>query len=344
MSRYILITGACGGIGSVLTSDLVQSGNKVLAIDDLSSGDWSNIPDHELVEKKTMDILSDDFAELPWDEFTHIIHLAAISSLPECQTNPQKAFDINFGGTVKTATLALKSRNLSCFINASTSAIYESNKDLPFAEDDSVRPHLVYSQSKFFAENYLEALRVDHSFPSISLRFFNVFGPMQSYARKSPPLLNYLVRMAFLNETPTLHSDGHQARDYIDVKDICNAIEYSLDIGHIDESAIFNLSSGQVMTVNEIVDLVSEALNLKIDPLYRSSERLWEGYPSLSQGKYPLNSDVVKAETEKVSVGNSEKFQKLTGWSPSSNQKQKLKLRAKEAYSHILKMESDRVE
>lgn len=335
MSNYILVTGACGGIGSVLVELLLSRGDKVLAIDNLSSGDWSNISYAEGLETRTIDILSDEFEKLPWEDFTHVIHLAAISSLPECQIDPPKAMEVNFLGTVKTATLATKSPNLKTFVNASTSAIYESNKSIPFRESDPVSPHLIYSQSKFFAENFLEALRKDHGFPAISLRFFNVFGPMQNYARKSPPLLNYLVRQAHLNQKPILHSNGLQARDYIDVGDICNAIVLSLQMGLLNNQAIFNLSSGLTLSVNQIVDLVQESLDYKFACEFRTSEKLWNGYPELINSNFPLNDSVVIAETEKISVGDSLLFQQLTGWSPNINQKELLILRAQQASTYM---------
>ena len=97
----ILVSGACGGIGSHLIPRLISQGHQVLAIDDLSSGDWSNLQDHPNLEKITLDITDQgSVADLGANNtFQYLFHLAALSSLPECQINPARAFEVNFLGT-----------------------------------------------------------------------------------------------------------------------------------------------------------------------------------------------------------------------------------------------------
>lgn len=316
----IIITGAAGGIGSVLTTKLVESGHEVWAIDDCSSGSWDNITvKSSQFHAITASILDPALNELlPWTEAQTVIHLAAISSLPECQSDPVRAFSINVTGTLQVAQWSRQSERLTRFINASTSAVYEGVREQPFHEDMIVAPHLVYSQTKLVAERYLSALRRDTGFPAVSFRFFNVFGPMQDYRRKSPPLLNYLVREIVNGRPPQLHSNGTQARDYIGVDDIVEALTIATT-HEFGERDVFNLCSGHKLSVLDFVDLSREALGHSVEPVFRSSERLWEGYPELFAGRFPLAPAVVVAETEKDSLGSPLAFQQETGWLPRTS-------------------------
>lgn len=335
--RTIFVTGAAGGIGSVLVPHLAKQGDQVICLDDLSSGSWKNIQDHPNVEFVTGSILDLDLLnELNWEEFTHIIHLAAISSLPACQINPGLAISTNVQGTANIAQLAtLKSKKLKLFINASTSAVYESNKEQPLTEDLQIEPHLIYPLTKKFTEELLFAMSKDYKFPCISFRFFNVFGPMQDYERKSPPLLNYLVREMINNSQPILHSDGNQARDYISVNDICDGIQVALN-HEFSKYENFNLCSGQQFSVNEIVEIVSNSLKTNIDPVFRSAEKLWNAYDELFAGHFPLDKGAVENETLKSSLGSSEKFTAHTGWRPATNQSELIGQTALLARDHIL--------
>jgi len=337
-SQNILVTGAAGGIGSVLVPYLEARGYYVFCLDDLSSGSWKNFPDSEKNKKITGSILDENIVlNLPWEDFDFVIHLAAISSLPACQINPAKALAVNMEGTALIANLARsRSKNLKLFINASTSAVYESNKQSPLTEDLLIQPHLVYPLTKKFTEDFLAAMNNDYGFPCISFRFFNVFGPMQDYARKSPPLLNYLVREFLLGNKPMLHSNGEQARDYISVEDICLGIGAAL-ISKFEKYENFNLCSGQQFSVNKIVSVVQSALEIDISPNFRSADMLWDSYDELFDGRFPLFKSAVEAETLKSSVGSCEKYSKMTNWQPDSKQENLLFKTAIQAKEHINK-------
>lgn len=337
-SKNILVTGAAGGIGSVLVPYLATRDAELYCLDDLSSGSWINVKDQANIHKITGSILDDAvLGELPWNQFTHVIHLAAISSLPACQLDPGLAFAINVQGTAKIANFARsKSKNLELFINASTSAVYESNKESPLTENLEIAPHLVYPQTKKFTEDYFFAMNRDYDFPVISFRFFNVFGPMQDYARKSPPLLNYLVREFLAGNKPMLHSNGEQARDYIAVDDICRGVEVALDM-KFKKYENFNLCSGQQFSVNQIVNIVQDALNIQITPNFRSADKLWNAYDDLFIGPFPLHKSAVEAETLKSSIGSSERYSQLSNWVPNSNQKDLIFKTTLLAKNHMLK-------
>ena len=187
------ITGAAGGIGSCLADNLFELGFEIVLVDDLSSGQISNFKIIDNIESlNKIDIRDEEKLLKVFNGCTHIIHLAAISSLAACQLNPSQAMAINVGGTASVSSVANKLG--AALIFASTSAIYENNHITPFSEEQSTSPNLVYPLSKKFSEEIINALSATNGLNFVILRFFNVFGPRQDVKRTNPPLVNYLIR------------------------------------------------------------------------------------------------------------------------------------------------------
>ena len=316
----ILVSGACGGIGSHLIPRLISQGHQVLAIDDLSSGDWSNLQDHPNLEKITLDITDQGaVADLGANNsFQYLFHLAALSSLPECQINPARAFEVNFLGTTNLVKLAKTQSDFRNFIFASTSAVYENNSEIPFVESAAVTPSLVYPQSKLFSENYLEAESKLCSFPSTIVRIFNVFGDFQNSTRKSPPILNYIVKEISEGRTPTLHGDGEQKRDFISVDDVTEFFA-SLLFAPNKRADKVNLSRGQLVSVNEIYSWVLSGLESNTKASYASPTDLWNSYSEMFEGTFPLDKEFVANEVGKISLGDPTKLREQYGWSSSQD-------------------------
>lgn len=309
----ILITGAAGGIGSTLGFYLYKKGHQLTLIDNLRNGYLENLTiDNETFGKFYNLSICDDLNNVIQDEYDCIIHLAAITALPDCETNPVETININVSGTMNILECARK-WNVPHLIFASTSAVYENNKEQVFTEDLEINPRLWYSLSKKMAEEVCESYRKNYNMNITTLRFFNVFGPRQDIHRKNPPLLNYLVREIKKGNTPMLHSNGEQKRDYIHVDDVVSLIDNCLEKKPSDT---FNVCTGSLISVNDIVRYVSEIFQSEIKPTYRDASKLWDTYPQLFSGFYPLKKDIVAKETEKYSRGSYQKAKKVLGWEP----------------------------
>jgi nucleoside-diphosphate-sugar epimerase len=244
-----------------------------------------------------------------------LIHLAAITALPDCESNVRDTINVNVTGTTNIMECARK-WNVPHVIFASTSAIYENNKEKIFTENLEVNPRLWYSLSKKMAEEVCKSYRINYSMNITTLRFFNVFGPRQDIHRKNPPLLNYLVREIKQGKQPVLHSTGEQARDYIHVDDVVKLIDLCLGKKPDDT---FNVCTGSLLSVNQIVKYVCETFDSSIKPTYREALKLWDTYPDLFSGDYPLDKEIVAKETNKYSKGSYQKAKELLGWEPNTD-------------------------
>jgi len=310
----VLITGAAGGIGSLICESLSKHFDLIL-VDNFRNGFRENLPNHYVHE---IDICSKEFID-----FTNnikpdvILHLAAITSLPDCESNKLECIHVNVNGTVNVLEAA-RHADVQKIIFASTSAVYENNlpTESPFVESLQVSPLLFYSMSKKMAEDVCNSYIKNYDMNIITLRFFNIFGPNQDTKRKSPPLLNYLVKSVIDQVQPVLHSDGKQKRDYVSAYDLVELIKTILQKDTF-ESDCYNVASGATLSVKDIVCFVEDSLDTKVDPIFRSPNMLWDNYPVLFQTNKPLNKNVISKEANKFSLGCNEKLFKRFGWKPT---------------------------
>jgi nucleoside-diphosphate-sugar epimerase len=310
----ILITGCAGGIGSTLGYYLYNKGNTIIAVDNLSTGTKDNLFIDNVIYSKfyrcdirktedLIDIINDNKVDC-------VIHLAAITELAACEENPQECISVNVGGTASVLEAA-RITGVRKVIFASTSAVYENtfkpNPNAGLHEYEEVHPRLFYSVSKKMAEDVCDSYRVNYDMDITILRYFNVFGPRQDIHRRSPPLINYLVREYKAGRVPVLYSDGNQKRDYVHVDDVCRATELCINTSF----RLLNVCSGRVISVREIVKCVQTALNTTESPIYKDPAERWNVYPRLFEGKFPLKKKVVINETNKYCLGSSEDLETL---------------------------------
>lgn len=296
----ILITGGLGGIGSVLGPHLFSKGHNITALDNLSGGYIKNNFDGQ-------DFIRGDvnFAALPEilnaKKIDAIIHLAAITSLPQCEENPSQCYLTNTCGTLSVLEAARKNKTKVVF--ASTSAIYENNTTFPFLEEDLVSPTLSYPLSKKHAEDFCRSYTEKFDLDVTVLRLFNVFGPNQDIHRKSPPLINYIVKELCLGRRPTLHCSGDQKRDYVHVDDVCAAFEKSLTY----KGGTYNVCSGRTISVKEIYEIIKQELRSELGPEFKPPSNFWKGYDIF------INPELIAKEINKHSVGSNEKIYREMG-------------------------------
>jgi UDP-glucose 4-epimerase len=321
----ILVTGAAGGIGSLLSHQLHLSGYDIHLVDDLSNGYLHNLERYNLLRYLSRVDITDEVAiSGVFQDFNPdvVIHLAALTSLPQCQTNPAAAIQANLVGT---AVLLENARvfGVKLFIHTSTSAVYENTASETFNEDDVCRPTLIYPLVKLQSESLCKSYFDTYGLPTLIFRLFNVFGPWQDYERTSPPLFNYLVREYSFNRIPILHSTGEQSRDYLSVHSVVDAYLKALKIcvTYDFDSTVINLCSGSSISVKEIDRIVRDELDVKFNPTYVPSAQFWKSYEKLNKGKYPIKKEVIESEVNKLSKGDRNKAKNILDWEPQDNEK-----------------------
>ncbi len=314
----ILVTGAAGFISSQLSYRLYKEGHNVSLLDNFSYGHEDNL----IFEDKTFadeiyrkDIREIDFLDKLFKEknFDVIYHFAGITPLPDCQNNPSLAVDVNVRGTVILLELTRK-YGIKNFVFASTSAVYENNKDFPSVEDKVEKPTLIYPSTKYAAEQFCKAFHEAYNIPIVIFRFANVYGPHIDCLRTQPPVMGYIIRELFYDRQPILHSTGNQERDFIYVDDLIDLAVLVLKNKKYDT---LNVSTGKTITINKITDIIKKNMNkTHIETKYVDVSNYWHNYPELYEKPYPINNELMENEVLKYTCLSNKRAYDNYGWSP----------------------------
>ena len=248
----VVVTGGAGFIGSHIAGALAARGDEVIAIDDLSTGDRSNLDEGiELVE---LDIRSPEAARLVLDRRPDAIcHHAAQMSVSRSVADPLLDASINIQGSLNLLEAA---RQVGArFVFASTGgALYGDAGVLPTPESYPAWPVSPYGVSKLSVEHYLHFYRVEHGLPYVALRYSNVYGPRQN-PHGEAGVVAIFCRALFAGGAPVINGDGTNTRDYVYVADVVDANLRALTAevcGH------FNVGTGVETDVNELFRLIVE--------------------------------------------------------------------------------------
>lgn len=313
----IMITGAAGFIGSQLAHRLWADGHELILIDNFSYGKQDNLvfPDHDFTQEVIkMDIRDKEGVEglLKTGDVDYIYNIAGIAPLPDCQSNPQEAIDVNLTGFVNILENARK-YGVKKVIQASTNAMYENETEFPTVEDKFAVPTLIYPNTKYCAERFAESFCRTYGMNVTCIRFANVYGPHIDCLRKQPPFVAYMIRELFYDRVPVFHSDGNQRRDYIYVDDL---IELAIAVQNGEGFDAVNCSSMTNYSVNEMYKIVCDIMGKDISPEYASDAHYWEKYPELFEGCYKIKESILKDEINKYSLCDNSYALKKYGWAP----------------------------
>ena len=247
----IIITGAAGFIGSQLAHKLWQMGHQLILIDNFSYGKEDNLKfdDHSFADEIIrMDVRDREgiASLLKSGDVDYIYNIAGIAPLPDCQSNPQDAIEVNVIGLVNILENA-RIYGVKKVIQASTNAIYENELTFPTKETDFKLPTLIYPNTKYVAERFAQSYCDTYGMNVTCLRFANVYGPHIDCLRKQPPFVAYMIRELYYDRTPIFHSDGNQRRDYIYVDDL---IDLAIRVQSTEGFDCVNVSSNSNYSVN----------------------------------------------------------------------------------------------
>jgi nucleoside-diphosphate-sugar epimerase len=254
MARY-LVTGGAGFIGSNLTARLAESGERVRVIDNLSTGFWENLGElrgSDRVECITADIRDADAMLSACQGVEVVFHEAALGSVPRSVENPVESDSVNVNGTVTVLDAAVRA-GVRRVIFAASSAAYGDTPTLPKEESMPTSPLSPYAVTKVTCEAYMRVFATLHGLETVSLRYFNVFGPNQRPDGAYAAAIPRFVWAAIHGEPLTIYGDGETTRDFCYVQ---NAVDANLGAANASgplSGQIVNIAGGRRVSLNDLV-------------------------------------------------------------------------------------------
>jgi UDP-glucose 4-epimerase len=248
----VVVTGGAGFIGANLSRRLVERGDAVVVVDDLSTGDRDNLRDLDVtfVEGTILDAATLDTA---MRDASAVVHLAARPSVPRSISDPVASHLANASGTVEVLEAARRAGNLHVIV-ASSSSVYGANPTLPKREDLATQPLSPYAASKLATESYALAYQQSFGLPALAFRFFNVFGPLQAAGHAYAAVVPAFVSAALEQRPLTVHGDGKQSRDFTYVDTVTEVIADALT-RRVTSAGPVNLAFG---TRTDLLSLIAE--------------------------------------------------------------------------------------
>jgi UDP-glucose 4-epimerase len=244
-----LVTGGAGFIGSHVVRALLADGLQVRVLDDLSTGSHENL-DGLPVDLRTADVLEAEAVRAAARGADHIVHLAAMISVPASLDNPAGCYRTNVVGSLNVLEAA-RQENVRRVVLASSCAVYGDHIGA-VAENAEVRPLSPYASSKWGMEDAARLYRNAFGLETACLRLFNVYGPRQDVASPYAAVIPIFAREMLAGRAVTIHGDGHQSRDFVYVEDVARAFRLAADAPQI--SGVFNIGAGQSVTILQLVE------------------------------------------------------------------------------------------
>jgi UDP-glucose 4-epimerase len=261
--NQVLVTGGAGFIGSHLVEALLRRGDRVRVLDNLSSGSLANLPP----ESEDLEFILGDIRERPllrnvMAGVRVVYHLAAMASVPMSLTDPGLCLAINGEGTLKVFEEAA-SAAARRLVYASTSAVYG---DLPGPHGEGLAPraNTPYAALKLLGENLAIFFQEQRGLDTVSLRYFNVYGPRQSPDGPDSGVIPRFIRQLSLGEPAVIYGDGEQTRDFIHVLDV---VEATILAGcSKDARGVYNIATGAPVSINRLASLLKDLCPGSRDP------------------------------------------------------------------------------
>ncbi len=260
-SQKLLVTGGAGFIGSHVVDSLLERGCEVIVLDIKTKEEAVNLC--EVMGKITYvegDIRDVGLVERLTKKSTHILHLAAVVSVPESIKDPSTSHDVNTTGTANVFEAA-RCGDVKRVVYASSAAVYGDVDVVPTGEESSKQPQSPYGLQKYVNEQYAKLYSEQFGLETVGLRLFNVFGSRQDPSSPYSGVISIFVKKLKNNESIKVHGDGSATRDFVHVSDVVQACLLAL----FDEKGsgeVFNVGSGHQTSINELIKTLEEVFNI----------------------------------------------------------------------------------
>lgn len=268
MARY-LVTGGAGFIGSHIVERLLKDDCFVRVLDNFSSGKKENL---EFTKgNKNFQLIKGDIRDYKTclgvtKEIDYVLHQAALRSVPKSMNDPQSYNEVNIGGTLNLLKASTENK-IKRFVFASSSSIYGEVDTFPEKEDFLPRLISPYALTKLAGEYYCKIFNENYKLETVSLRYFNVFGPRQSLDDEYAVVIPKFITAMLNNEQPPIHGNGKQSRDFTYIDNVIDANIIAATKKDI-KCEIFNIANNKDFTILELVQILNKIMGKSIEPTF----------------------------------------------------------------------------
>jgi len=262
-SRLVLVTGGAGFIGSNLVDALIDRGLRVRIVDNITTGSRRQVnPRAELFEADITDI---EAIRAAFAGVDCVFHVAALPRVPLSIEKPVETHMVNVIGTLN-VLLAARDAGVRRVVYSGSSSAYGDQPRLPLREDMTPNPLNPYALQKLTGEQYTRLFHRLFSMQTLTLRYFNVFGPRMAHEGAYVTVISVFLRARREGKPLTIHGDGEQTRDFTHVRDVVRANVMAMDSAIADGRAI-NIGHGRNISINRVAQLIGgPTVNLPARP------------------------------------------------------------------------------
>jgi nucleoside-diphosphate-sugar epimerase len=265
MAKY-LVTGGAGFIGSHLSEELVRRGHSVRVADSLITGKRSNLDHVSGVEFLEGDLADETFARTAVDGMEYVLHQAAIPSVPRSVKDPIASNRANVGATVN-VLVAARDAGVKRLVFAGSSSAYGNTPTLPKHEDMPSNPLSPYALQKVVGEQYLQMFTRLYGLETVSIRYFNVFGPRQDPSSPYSGVISVFATALIENRPPTIYGDGEQTRDFTYVANVVDGVLRACEAKGASGEVI-NVATGGRISLNQLFSTMRNLVGGTVEPIY----------------------------------------------------------------------------
>lgn len=288
MRKKVVVTGGAGFIGSHIVEYWSKQNADVFVLDNLRSGFEKNLIGFENITFVKGSITDKDAVFSVLENAAYVHHLAAMISVPESVENPFECVSINVNGLLNVLEASAKHK-IKKIVHSSSAAVYGDNPVSPKTISMKPGPKSPYGITKLDGEYYLQSYLDNFGLQTISLRYFNVFGPRQDPKSQYAAAIPIFVNNALQNKEIIIYGDGEQTRDFIFVKDVVAANVLAATTENVNGT--FNVACGSAISINQLVQLVLELTNSESKIRYEKERAgdIKHSLASIEETKLKLN-------------------------------------------------------
>lgn len=266
----ILVTGGAGFIGSHLAEGLLKQGHQVRVLDNFSTGKKENL----IFERPnpSLEVINGDIRELGDCQkavagVEYVFHEAALASVQRSVEDPLTTQAVNVEGTLH-ILMASREAGVKRVIYASSSSVYGDTPVLPKHEEMHPSPLSPYALQKYIGEQYCRLFSQLYSLDTLSLRYFNIFGPKQDPASIYSAAIPRFIEAMVAGRSPIVYGDGEQSRDFTYVENVVEANLLAMAVSH-GRGEVMNIACGQRTSLNQLLEILQRILRSKVQPAYQ---------------------------------------------------------------------------